>query len=638
MKRHSGKLDANGWQQFVIANGFQARAYYLAAVLGQPVEEVERVRRTNACKRLKHGKCFAELFTLWHGRTPQDEEWPKPLKIGIGSSYEWLGPELVLLASLVGRLSTTEIVQTLTARLRQITGDKKAQRNRIAVNNRIHLLGMQSKDVLGGVTTAVAGREIGSLQIVNQALRNKQLRAQRVGRLLVIPYDEWEAWKSKRVFPPKGYVPLRAVREALSIKSDKLSEFARMGYLPTAIRCNPYGSKGPSTQFGTWYIDKKVADMLLADRRAGRPMPWHGKPNPDNLRATYKVWISRKHPSSCKTCLEIWGKEGAPKTQEDFALRYPPLAHGAKRHLTRKYSPGLTIKEVATFAERSVSVVRQAIMNGMLETSLEGRCQYISRTNATRWKARKCPTGENATSWITLKTASEQYLFTLKELRTFISALQLKSKTGADGDEHGVVYVSRHQCGQLREKLGFTEEQAARRVGVSVPRFRLLLEGVDWRISPKGNIPLVTVQAVIKRLESRNGYTIEEAAALLNVPVAWVHERKLDGTVKVTQAKWDRRRSYLTEPMIERLREALKNPVKRERFNDDWLRLSEAAHEAAVSSTTINTWAEKNELERRKSKSGWRYHREAVRARARAYWSSTKYHRDNRPDWLRAEQ
>src|SRR3546814_13148959 len=72
-----------------------------------------------------------------------------------------------------------------------------------------------------------------------------------------------------------------------------------------------------------------------------------------------------------------------------------------------------------------------------------------------------------------------------------------------------------------------------------------LRDGVDWRTAEK--IPLATVQAVIKRLKSRSGYTIAEAAAALGATEQWVHDRINDGTVKVIQAKWDRRRTYLSE-------------------------------------------------------------------------------------------
>lgn len=635
MTRQVSMPETTSWQQFVLTNGWRAQAYELAAVIGQSVEEVERVRRTGACARLQKGKGFSELFSLWHGRQPNDKDWPLPRKMGSKGAYEWQGPEIAFLASLVGSLGVSDIAQTLTNRLRERTGDPGADRTAIAVQVRINKIGMQSKDVLGGITTTEAGREISSLAIVHQAIHKKQLRVVRVGRLWVIPHAVWKEWKAKRVFPPKGFVLLSSIRDALSIRSDKLSEFARMGYVPTAVRCNPYGTKGPSTQFGTWYIDKKVADKLLADRGAGRPMPWHGKPIADNLRATFKLWQKRKHPTSCKTCAEIWGKKGAPKSYEDYETQYPPLAHGAKRHLTREWNPGLTIPELAEYAGRSASYIRRAISNGMLETSLEGRRQYVSRTNATRWKARKCPTGDNEKSWISLDTANKQYLFTLRELRGYIASGKLKSKTGTDGAARDVVYVSRHQCGQLREKIGFTEEQAARRVGVTVARLRHLLEGVAWRKAD--GIPLATVQAAIKRLESREGYTIEEAAAKVGMTVQWVLARKQDGTIKVSQAKWDRRRVYITEPMLQRLQEAKQNPVERERFDADWLRLSDAAHEAGVSTTTLIHWAESGELDRRNSRVGWRYHRDAVRSQARRYWKSVRFHRANPPDWLLAE-
>ena len=296
----------------------------------------------------------------------------------------------------------------------------------------------------------------------------------------------------------------------------------------------------------------------------------------------------------------------------------------------------MTVREVAAAAGCSEARVRTAIGNGMLEATREGRSLYVTRTNATKWRARRCPSGEGKQSWISLDTARKQYLFTLPELRRYIATEKLKSKVGTFGAQRGVVYVSRHQCGQLREKVGFTEEEAARRVGVTVPRLRLLLEGVDWRGAT--GIPLVTVQAVIKRLESRQGYTIEEAAAKLPAKVQWVQARIQDGTIKVNQAKWDRRRVYITEPMFKRLQAALKKPATRERFGADWLRLSEAAHEAGVTASTIIRWAETGQLERRQSRIGWRYHRQAVRACARQYWRTVRFHRAMPPAWLQAER
>lgn len=628
-------VEAPDWVQFIRTYGWRALVRELAAVLSLPEEEIERVRRTAGCKRLTTGKRFAELFSLWHGRAPQESEWPVPHKCGSAGNYEWQAPEQALLASLVGQLSIPDIAQTLTVRLRSITGDPAALRSHDSVQVMVNRIGLQTSDVIGGITTAEAAREINSLPIVHQAIAKKELPVRRVGRLLVISRDAWQAWKEKRVFPPEGYVPLRTIRDVLSIRSDKLSEFARMGYVPTAVRCNPFGTKGPSTQFGTWYIDKAVADRLVADRRAGRPMPWHGKPMADNLRVTYKLWQERKHPAACATCREIWGKPGAPDTFEDYFARYPVLAHGAKRHLTLPWTPGLTPAEVASQSGCSEGVVLSAITNGMLAARKEGSVYYVTQTDATRWRTRKCPTGDNATSWISLDTACKQYLFSMKELRSFIERKELTAKIGIAGAQRGIEYVSRHQCGQLREKLGFTEEQAARRVGVSVPRLRILLEGVNWR--QDAGIPLVTVQAVIKRLESHEGYSIEEAAEKVGETVSWVLDRKRDGTIKVLQAKWDRRRVYITEPMLQRLMEAKQKPAPRAHFGAEWLRLSEAAAEAGVTAATISHWAESGELDRRKSNIGWRYHREAVRARARAYWPRVRFHRATPPAWYVSE-
>lgn len=623
------------WVEFILAHGWWAKGHELAAVLGISIQDVERVRRTNACTRLVKSKGFAELFSLWNGRLPEDNEWPVPCKYTKRGTYEWQAPELALLASLVGRMSPAEISNLLTVRLREKTGDQSAERGKQAVQLQINRIGMQSNDVVGGITTRQAGREIGSLATINQAIHKKQLRANRVGRLWVIPHDVWNEWKGKRVFPPKGYVQLTTLKVPLSIKSDKLSEWARAGLVPTAIRCNPYGTKAKTTQFGSWYIDKKVAAKLVADRRAGKPMPWHTKSDPHNLKVTFNLWQKRKHPASCSTCFEIWGQQGAPSSFDEYSLRYPPLAHGAKRHLTRPWSPGLTIKEVAAACGCSAATVTAAIKAGTLTTTKEGVCVYVSRTDATRWKARRCPTGDGVKSWISIDTAHDQYLFTLKELHGFIADGKLKSKTGTAGAARGVVYVLRNQCRELREKIGFSEEQAAQRVGVSVARFRHLLEGVDWRKAD--GIPLVTVQAVIKRLNSRAGHTIEEAAADLGMSVQWVSERIADGTIKVLKAPWDRRRTYISDPMMQRLIVARDTPSKREQIGVDWLRLSEASAEAGVCTTQIIRWSENGELERRQSTVGWIYHRNAVRARARLYWKTVRFHRAIPPDWLKDE-
>jgi hypothetical protein len=630
-------VDTHGpaaWEQFVLQHGWRSSVHDLAHLLGQEPQAITRLRRTSACKRLPEAKGFAELFGLWHGRPPADRDWPAPRKFEKRGDYIWQPPELVLLASLVGQISPTEISQALTARLRQLTGDPRAVRTPTAIQVRINRIGMETTDVVGGITIKEASADVGSIAVVQQAIESGQLKARRVGRLWVIPHENWAAWKAKRTFPPDGYVLLASLREPLSIQSDKLSEFARMGHVPTAVRCNPYG-KGPNTQFGTWYISPETAKKLLADRRAGRAMPWHGKPLADNLKASFKRWQKRKHPNACEICAGLWGKAGPPKTYEEYADRYPALAHGGKRHLTRPWSPGMTIDEVADHSRRTRIEVRQAMDNGLLAFSVVKGRKYITRTDATRWVAKGCPNGDGAASWVSLEWACKLYLFTMPEIRGLVAKRKLKSKTGTEGAMRGIVYVLRHQCGQLREKTGFTAEEAALRLGVTVARLRVLLEGVDWREAKR--IPLSTVQAVRKRLDSRQGFDVREAAADLGTTVDWVEARIEDGTVRVARAKWDRRRRYLSAPMMARLREALTAPPPSKKLPNNSVSLGDAALDAGVSTSTLIRWAEEGDVKRQQTHLGWRYQRRTVRARARRYWQSVRRHRATPPAWLADE-
>jgi hypothetical protein len=89
--------------------------------------------------------------------------------------------------------------------------------------------------------------------------------------------------------------------------------------------------------------------------------------------------------------------------------------------------------------------------------------------------------------------------------------------------------------------------------------------------------------------------------------------------------------------MMRRLRDAAANPEQPSPLGKDWLRLSEAAMEAGVTAATIMKWASDAELERIHGRTGWRYPRNAVRARARAYWQNIRFHRATPPQWLQAE-
>lgn len=622
------------WKAFVLAHGWRAHALDLAALLGRTKAEIVKLRYSGACKRLPKGKSFAELFSLWHGREPRDGDWPV-LRRSHSGAFRWQAPELALLASLVGRLPKKAIARVLTRRLREKTGDRRAVRTAESVQNGIMRVGMLASDVVGGITAKAAGDELGSYWAVVQAISGGRLRARKVGKFYVIPHAAWAEFKSRRIAPPKGYVQLSSIRDALGIRSNaKLPQWAKDGHIPTAMRCNPVGGGAHTTSRGTWFVDAPVAKKLVADRRAGRPMPWQGKPDAGNLKATFKLWSSRQHPKACSTCAGIWGIAGAPQTFEDYARRYPPLAHGAKRHLTRKWTPGMTLAEVAKHADVSVWLVRQAIRNGRLRATRTGKALFISRTDATRWKHLRCASGESDRSWTALEVAARDYLFKRSELRRFIAEGKLLSKAGTHGAMRGVTYVSRHQCGQLREDIGFSEVEAARRVGVSVARFRTLLAGVNWRGAE--GIPLFTVQAVIKRIQSREGFTIGAAAKEVGRPVAWVRERIKDGTVRVAVAKWDRRRLYLTRPMLERLKAAKHRPVEPERFTGRWLLPSDAAREAGVSVTTLMKWAADGELPWRDSPMGRRFARRSLRARAKRHWQKPKFRRAVPPTWMAA--
>ena len=620
------------WQEFVVKYGDGAFAHHVAHVLGRTEKEIRTLRQRGVCEPQPWALTFPELFSLWHGRAPAEADWPPPARIG-GAGYEWQAPELALLASLVGRLGTRDIAQALTQRLRTLTGDAKAQRSVAGVQARLQIIGMQAGDLVGGITVPAAAKEVGSLATVHNAIDKGELSAQRVAHRLVIPREAWEARKAKRTFPPPGYVKLASLRQPLGIRSDaKLPEFATRGYVPTAIKCFPYGM-GSGTAYGTWFVDPAVARKLVADRRAGRPMPWHGQPMRDNLKATWRRLQERRHPPECETCAAIWGAEGFPATFDEYERRYPPLAHGAKRHLTRVFSPGLTFLEVAEQANRKKSDVLRAVRNGTLRATEFRGNSYVSRTNATRWVARGCPIGESEASWMSIESASKAYRFTARELAALVRSGQLRSRVGTAGAQRGITYVLRQQCAEIRAAQGFTEAEAAARLGITVARLQRLLRGVEWRPAPL--IPLVTVQAVQKRLESREGFDLAAAAAEVGKPLQWVKERIADGTVRVARAPWDRRRKYLSQPMLQRLQAAVDAPVSAlPPPPRNALTLDRAALDAGVSTTTLRRWIDAGEVERIETSRGWMYLRSSLRARAARYWRTARYRRPIAPRWL----
>lgn len=619
------------WRSFVLKYGWRSPAHELAQALGVTEGQVQAVRASGGMVKRTPRLRFAELFALWRGFAPAEADWPTPRREG-GGSFEWQAPEEALLATLVGQVGPDAIAHTLTQRLRDLTGDPTAQRTREAVLVRMNSIGLQTSDILGGMTVAECARQMGSRPAVETAIRDGELRTRKVGRHLVIGREQWTTWLAERSARPQGKVRLSSIRQALGIRSDaKLAEFAKLGYIETAELFKVSASR----KRGDWYLSADVARKLVEDRVEGRPMPWHGRPIPDNLKATYRVYVARRHPEWCPTCAAIWSNRPAPSTFEEFCERYPSLMLGAKRHLTMVWTPGLTITEVAQRAQCAEAEVVQAIRNGALKAVENGGQLHVSRTCATRWVARGRPLGDGRGSWIQTDLAQREYEISADEMRDLIDRGALRSKRGQHGAMRGIEYVLRQQCAEYREENGFTLAAAARRARVTEAQFLILLDGVGWRQAEGlDRIRLSTVQAVIKRIESREGIDIESAAIELGVARDAVESRVKDGSVRVTTAPWNPARRYFTWPMFERLKACIEQSPAERQLGPDWLFLSEAAREAGVSSTLIIRWAEEGGLVRRESSKGWRYLRDSLRDRARLHWASQRLSRAVAPDWL----
>src|SRR5574337_1033430 len=99
----------------------------------------------------------------------------------------------------------------------------------------------------------------------------------------------------------------------------------------------------------------------------------------------------------------------------------------------------------------------------------------------------------------------------------------------------GIRCVARQQVRELRDELGYREAHAARLVGVSVARLRVLLRDLEWRPAPR--IPASVVSAAKRRQASRAGLTFTQAARTLGVSVAWIQREIRLGTVRVLRSE-----------------------------------------------------------------------------------------------------
>ncbi len=378
------------WRAFVLEHGRGVLGHHLEAIVGQPAAAIRRLRGKAPLGTRSHGtqspQLFPELFARWHGRPPLEAEWPRPRRLNQGG-YEWLAPELQLLASLVGTMDKPAIAALLTERLRRVTGDPAAERSVNGVQNHVNAIGLQiGVDLVGGLTTTEAAKRVGRLAVVNQAIWNGKLKTRRVGKRHVIPVDEFERWLATRQEPPAGYVRLASLMAPLGIASDsKLPEYAALGYIPTAVKV-----AGIATVRGVWYLSADVATQIVADARAGRKLPWHGKPLLGNQRAMWTKWQRRKH-RRCRRCAAIW-RGPAPTTFEDFCARYASLTLGDKRHVniiririrrgsvgwrphgsvaTRMRRAGVTVAVAARELQQPSKWIRGLIRRGFLDGGLE---------------------------------------------------------------------------------------------------------------------------------------------------------------------------------------------------------------------------------------------------------------------------
>jgi hypothetical protein len=199
--------------------------------------------------------------------------------------------------------------------------------------------------------------------------------------------------------------------------------------------------------------------------------------------------------------------------------------------------------------------------------------------------------------------------------------------------------IMKQQVRELRERLGYSIAEAARRARVSIARLRVLLRGLDWR--GRDRITIDVLHAAIKRKYSSPGYTLAQAAKIVGKPVAWVRQQIYVGTFRVLRTRWNRHRRYVSAPMLARLRKAaaLKRPIPRP-LGRNWLGLSEAADLAGVCTTTLMRWTGLGWLTGRPTITGQRFHTSAVKAATRRHWRTTTrqaWRDEKRPAWLLAE-
>lgn len=620
------------WRGFVIEYGRRVDADILAAILGQPSVEIDRVRRQAGTKPGPR-RPFAELFTLYRGRPPLEEDWPKPRKQATG--YEWLPPELAELARLVGLLPAADIAKVLTERLRRITGDPTAERAEHTVNVRVHKLGLLQSDVLGGLTILEAAKRAGVTKtLIYQELRRGTLRSFRVGDRHVIPVAVLDAWKGQRLpEPPKGWVKLWDIERSLGLKerSSRLSWYAKNGLVPGALFCAGH----------RWWISPEGARELVRRARAGEPLPWHGKyTHPSVTKRSFDLWQRRRH-RDCAECTAIWQRVGgAPRTFEKFYPRWTRIPESMKRHVT---SPdGLSAARAAEYLGIDKHTICRAIAASELSGRREGPRWVIRRADLDAWVQRPDVLSHHGDQEpLTFKHAAARYQFTEAFLRQLAADGLLVVAPRKDGRPG----VRPWQIASLRARLGdLTLSQAAAAAGVSPQTFVRDARARGWRDGQP--FTQEWVDRVRARQDAPWQLTLAEAAQRLGRTVAWVRHAIDVGVLKALKGV-DRRQRVVGRKLVEQL---LRNgipelPPTRGRGRPvEWLQGFQACELAGVTIATIKRWAAIRAIRSRTWRPsdgpyGVRYHKGSVEKRARHYWlHENKFKRATPPAWLTTKE
>lgn len=620
-----------GSAEFIKQCAGLATARDLGAVL-----RIDPRRVISMMGRIPHGRGekkrmgFEQLFALYHGRAPTLVDWPPPRKIGNIRGYEWQQPEINQLISLVGVISLDEIAKVLTEQLVERTGDRRAIRSKVSVQNRMRALGLLSTDVVGGITASEAARRIGSYNVINSAIRAGRLGAFTVGRIMVIPWEGWSRFLEERGQVPEGYVRLASIRAALGISSDsKLPEFASAGYIPTAIKIKAHS--GPRAA-SIWYISAETAAKLVHDRRAGLPMPWQGKPLLANMLQSYKRWKQHRHPASCEECKEIWGKPGAPASEADFLARYPGLGSVQKRHITKRWVPGLTLSDVAKTAGVAYSGVLADVRGGQLKAKRVATRYVVTPSEMRRWMRWRARTKPDPMT--NMERACSTYLFTAKEMKGLVSRKVVAMTQSEDGRQ----LVSIVDVVRARNARPIPLERVAIHLG-------LTLAELQPRIAPYGDTVRKGISLdILRRIKSegarRKGVTIEAAAERLRKPVKWVQAFIDAGEVHPIQDAAGQ--VLLTDNSVKRLHSLrhVKPPVSsRPAESGPWLSQMEAAKDGGVCQALIQRFRKQARRRIRTTKVLGKVflHQEDIRAVVARYWLSerTRTRRDSPPPaWI----